>query len=137
MSNASQKVVTGITAGALAALIAAVTAISVPHSQDTEGLRLDVYADPVHGWALPTVCYGDTGPDIQRGQPRRSIEECVERLLTRHQDLVVRLVSECIAVERREDLIDEAGFLAMLVSISDNTGFASGCTSSFVRDYNR
>ncbi len=32
-----------------------------------EGCRLEAYADPVKGWAVPTIGYGSTGPGIVRG----------------------------------------------------------------------
>lgn len=28
---------------------------------------LTAYADPAHGWAVPTICDGHTGPDVYRG----------------------------------------------------------------------
>lgn len=32
-----------------------------------EGEVLGSYADPVHGWRVPTACYGQTGPHIRMG----------------------------------------------------------------------
>lgn len=41
--------------------------------------RVEAYADPAHGWQVPTIGWGSTGPDVQRGTVW-SREACVARL---------------------------------------------------------
>lgn len=127
---ASRPLLVALGAGATA-LIAAALNLSVPESQRSEGVRLDVYADPVHGIALPTVCYGDTGPDVQFGDARRTIDECVRLLLTRHEARARKILT-CLREESQWQVTP--GVLAMLISLDDNTG--KGCSNSIVRDLN-
>lgn len=127
----ANRVVLGIGAAALAGLLGVVVNTTVPESVHSEGIVLDVYADPVHGWDVPTVCAGDTGPEIQRGQPRRTMDECLRMLRERHEARFYRVLN-CIAVERRATVTP--GAVAALVLIDDNTG--KGCDNSILRDLN-
>lgn len=129
--SASGRVITGISAAAVTALTAAVLTLTVPAAQREEGIVNDVYADPVHGWAVPTVCSGDTGPHVQRGQPRRTDAECFRLLAERHEVLVRRILA-CIAEERRATV--DIGPVAALVMLGDNTG--NPCDNSIMRDLN-
>ena len=61
----------GITAGAVSA---AGLGLIASH----EGKRNAAYADPAHGWAVPTICYGHTAT-AKRGQ-WRSDEQCLQLL---------------------------------------------------------
>lgn len=66
-----QRLLAGITAGAVSA---AGLGLIATH----EGKRNETYADPAHGWAVPTVCYGHTAT-AARGQ-WRSDQECLHLL---------------------------------------------------------
>lgn len=39
----------------------------IPDLKLDEGLRLEAYPDPIHGWKVPTIGYGHTGPDVHQG----------------------------------------------------------------------
>lgn len=62
-------------------LIAAATAVSVAGLTAIathEGKVNQAYADPAHGWTVPTICYGHT-KGVRRGQ-WRSDAECLDLL---------------------------------------------------------
>ncbi|HEY5850872.1 MAG TPA: lysozyme [Lysobacter sp.] len=71
--------------------LAAVLALAAPLIAKWEGLKYDVYIDPV---GIPTVCYGHTGPEVKVGQ-RYTAAQC-DALL--EQDMLVanRIVNRCI-----------------------------------------
>ena len=53
--------------------------------RDFEGLRLEAYADPLHGWAVPTIGYGSThgvkrGDRITQSQADAMLKAEVERV---------------------------------------------------------
>lgn len=54
---------TRITTGVATASVAGLAFIA-----GHEGTVHKAYPDPAHGWAVPTICTGHTGPDVYRGQ---------------------------------------------------------------------
>jgi len=65
-----------------------------------EGLRLDAYADPAHGWAVPTIGYGHTAaagaPTVTRGMKITEAE--AEAILRRDLGQYERAVTEAVTV---------------------------------------
>lgn len=47
-------------------VVASALSIILPVTAHFEGLRYRAYADPAHGWAVPTICYGHTN-GVKRG----------------------------------------------------------------------
>lgn len=45
----------------------AIAVLAAKIIREAEGCVLTAYADPKKGWAVPTIGYGCTGPDIVRG----------------------------------------------------------------------
>lgn len=41
--------------------------MAISLAKEFEGCSLGAYPDPVHGWAVPTIGYGSTGPAIKQG----------------------------------------------------------------------
>lgn len=110
--------------GGIAAGIALATGFLVLH----EGEVLGSYADPVHGWRVPTACYGQTGPHIRMGQVF-SRAECRAMLdaevVTKAQQL-----DRCIT----RPIPDHAA--AAVLSLAYNAGTAAVCQSTLVRQIN-
>lgn len=61
--------------------LAAAAAAAAALAAGFEGLRQYAYYDPRPGDAILTVCYGHTGPDVEKGR-RYSIDECKAQLAT-------------------------------------------------------
>lgn len=71
------------------AAIAAVGAAGFALTQQSEGLRLSAYRDPV---GIPTICYGHTGPDVRLGMTLTK-DECDALLwsdIRKHQPVVLQ-----------------------------------------------
>lgn len=110
----------GPIAGA-AAVLALAAGFLVVH----EGEVLGSYADPVHGWRVPTACYGQTGPHIQRGQ-MFTREQC----LTMLDATLVKKAAELDACITRP-IPDHAA--AAVLSLAYNAGTGAVCRSTLVR----
>lgn len=70
-----------LAAGAVAAGLGVAAVMSpqgVTELQKHEGYRTTAYADALHGWKVPTICYGST-KDVYRGQVATKAE-CNARL---------------------------------------------------------
>lgn len=71
--------------------LAAVLALAAPLIARWEGLKYDVYLDPV---GIPTVCYGHTGPEVKMGQ-RYTKAQC-DALLEQDMHKANAIVRRCI-----------------------------------------
>lgn len=94
-----------------------------------EGEVLGSYADPVHGWRVPTACYGQTGPHIRMGQVF-SRAEC-------RAMLDAELVSKAQQLDRciTRPLPDHSA--AAVLSLAYNAGTSAVCGSTMVRQINQ
>lgn len=104
-----------------AGLIAAIAAFVSSH----EGLRQEAYYDPV---GILTVCYGHTGPDVQKGV-RYSEEQCQRILkndIERHAEAL-----DCIKTPLTEH--QKIAF----VSFAFNVGKTKFCNSTLVKKANK
>ncbi|WP_353189086.1 lysozyme [Pseudomonas sp.] len=110
--------------GGIAAGIALATGFLIVH----EGEVLGSYADPVHGWEVPTACYGQTGPHIRMGQvfTRAECRAMLDaELVTKAQQL-----DRCIT----RPLPDHSA--AAVLSLAYNVGTSAVCGSTLVRQIN-
>ena len=111
--------IAGVVAG-----IALATGFLIVH----EGEVLGSYADPVHGWRVPTACYGQTGPQIRMGQvfTRAECRAMLDaELVTKAQQL-----DRCIT----RPLPDHSA--AAVLSLAYNAGTSAVCGSTLVRQIN-
>lgn len=114
--------------GAGAATIAALVVLLGWFVEPFEDTVLETYADPVHGWDVPTACTGETGPHIQRGMTFTA-EQCVEMTRARHAKLVTA-VGRCVTAP-----VAAHQALAIL-SMADNLGTSAVCRSTMARQIN-
>lgn len=105
-----------------AAAIAAVVAMAAPFSDRFEGVKLKAYADVVHGWAVPTVCGGHTGPDVLR-DTEYTREQCAQ---IRDADLTSHLAG----LDRCMRLDIPTHELAAFLLLTMNVGPSRVCNSS-------
>lgn len=113
-------------------LVAAVSTLSVSAAglgflAGHEGLRLEAYPDPGHGWRVPTICYGATA-GVQRGQ-RATFEEC-NRMLYRDASYAGQAIARCTHVAITQGQYDA------LVAFAYNVGGAAYCRSTLARKLN-
>lgn len=54
--------------------------------------RIEAYADPAHGWRVPTIGWGCTGPDIKRGTIW-TLAQCEERLAEEAEERYPALIA--------------------------------------------
>lgn len=94
-----------------------------------EGKRNEAYADPIHGWRVPTVCYGQTGSQVRRG-PTFTDAECLAMLDDEMRKKAAEL-DACIRV----DVPDHAA--AATLSLAYNVGTGAVCRSTLVRMINQ
>lgn len=87
-----------------------------------EGYVPHTYPDPVLHWAVPTACYGHTGPELRPGQQFTG-EECQEML---RADLrgTYDALDKCMPLKISNNQ------LAAFLSLGFNAGAASVCKSS-------
>ena len=117
----------GVRKGPLAGVVAGIalaTGFLIVH----EGEVLGSYADPVHGWRVPTACYGQTGPHIRMGQvfTRAECRAMLDaELVTKAQQL-----DRCIT----RPLPDHSA--AAVLSLAYNNGARKICDSTLVRQIN-
>lgn len=79
MEHIKAKLAAGLVAAGLG--VAAVMSPSGLESlKKHEGYRLEAYPDVLHGWKVPTICYGDTHPVPRKGQVATH-QECSDRLM--------------------------------------------------------
>lgn len=90
MEHIKTKLAAGVIAAGLG--VAAVMSPSgITELKKHEGSSAVAYPDVLHGWKVPTICYGST-KDVQRGQ-RATPAECDERLkadVARHCAIIDR-----------------------------------------------
>jgi len=93
--------------------------------QESEGLRLKTYRDPV---GIPTVCYGHTGPDVRMGQvyTREQCAAILIRDIRVHRDGIRRCVTAPLN-QNQQDAV---------VSLAFNVGVPTTCRSTLVRKLN-
>lgn len=97
-----------------------------------EGLRLQAYPDPAHGWSVPTIGYGHTSaggaPKVTKGM---SITEAqADEILRQDLASVVRQVERLVAVPLNEN---QKG---ALVSFTFNLGAGNLSSSTLLRKLN-
>lgn len=119
----TQKTAKGPIVGAGAALAIA-AAFLISH----EGEVLGSYADPVHGWKVPTACYGQTGPHIRPGQTFTRAE-CRTMLDAETRQKAAEL-DACITQPM------PAHSAAAVLSLAYNAGSGAVCRSTLVRQIN-
>jgi len=98
------------------------------HRKRADG-QVEAYADPAHGWKLPTIGWGSTGPDVTRGAIW-SQAQCDARLQAdadRFSNGLARL-SPVLAIEERRR--------AALVSWAYNLGLGNYSASTLRRKVN-
>jgi lysozyme len=110
--------------GGIAAGIVLATGFLIVH----EGEVLGSYADPVHGWEVPTACYGQTGEHIRMGQVFTRAE-CRAML---DAELVAKAaqLGRCIS----HPLPDHSA--AAVLSLAYNVGTSAVCGSTLIRQIN-
>lgn len=113
---------------AVGAGAAGVLALAALFIADHEGYVPRAYADPAWGWQVPTACYGETGPHIQRGMTFTK-EECLSMLDAQ----VARKWSELDACITR-DLTNPQ--MVALLSWAYNVGTRAACRSTLVSKLN-
>lgn len=83
-----------------------------------EGLRLDAYADPAHGWRVPTIGYGHTSaagpPQVTRGMKITEVQ--ADTILRQDLKIFERAVERLVKVPLTD------GQFAALVSFAFNLG---------------
>lgn len=107
---------------------AAVLALAALFIADHEGYVPYAYADPAWGWKVPTACYGETGPHIQRGMEFTKAE-CLAMLDAQ----VARKWAEldaCIVPELTNPQ------MVALLSWGYNVGAGAACRSTLVSKLN-
>jgi lysozyme len=75
-----------------------------------EGCELEAYPDPAHGWSIPTIGYGCTGPGIKKGTiwtQQQADDELAQRMAN-FGAAVDRLVSVSLTDEQKAALSDFA-----------------------------
>lgn len=116
MEHIKAKLAAGVLAAGLG--VAAVMSPSgVSELVKHEGYRTHAYADTLHGWKVPTICYGST-LNVQRGQVATKAE-CDERLkvdVARHCALVDRALTGT-------NIILTQGEVDAYCSFAFNTGY--------------
>ena len=113
-------------AAATALFAGAVIAVSAYFIGPWEGERRSVYADIV---GIPTVCFGHTGPDVKRGQPARTGEQCAA-LLEDDIGAAWSAVQRCIATPIT---VTQA---SAFTSLTFNAGPGAVCGSTLQRKAN-
>lgn len=101
----------------------------LPDLKRDEGFSAQAYPDPIHGWAVPTIGYGHTSPDVHEG--------VVWTQTWAEQALVDDVSKVCAALDKklpwwrqlddvRQDIICEMGFnlgVAKLMTFETFLGF--------------
>lgn len=97
-----------------------------------EGLRLEAYPDPAHGWAVPTVGYGHTTaagpPKVERGM--RITEAGATEILRADLRKFERYVQDAVKVPLNQNQFDA------LVSFTFNLGPGNLRKSTLLRKLN-
>lgn len=100
--------------------------------KEFEGLRLDAYPDPAHGWSVPTIGFGHTSaagaPVVKRGM--RITTADAEAILRRDLGQYERAVSSLVKVPLTENQF------GALVSFTFNLGAGSLKSSTLLRKLN-
>jgi lysozyme len=91
-----------------------------------EGLRLEAYPDPIHGWAVATIGYGHTGPEVHEGLTWTQDE--ADSALANDVGAVVRELDAEMPWWRnlddiRQDVIAETAFNLGVASLKTFTTF--------------
>lgn len=120
-------------AAALAASLAGISQIEIdegfgPTSRTEEGdVVAEAYADPAHGWNVPTICNGRT-KGVFQGQTA-TLEQCREWLVEDVSDSG-RAIKRCTPVEMTQGQYDA------LTRLVHNIGQGAYCSSAIAREIN-
>ncbi|WP_397473746.1 lysozyme [Pusillimonas sp.] len=112
---------TKIVAGALA-----VSAAGLGFIGFHEGTSYSAYPDPAHGWSVPTICVGHTGPDVHKGLV--ATPAMCEAWLAKDSQKAANAVLECSG----QYPLKQHEFDA-LVSFTFNVGTGAFCSSTLAR----
>lgn len=100
--------------------------------KEFEGLRLEAYPDPAHGWNVPTIGYGHTSaagePKVTRGMKITAAE--ADAILRRDLGQYERSVSEAVKVPLNENQF------SALVSFTFNLGAGNLRKSTLLKKLN-
>src|SRR5688572_27999877 len=100
--------------------------------KEHEGLRLDAYPDPAHGWTVPTISYGHTSaagaPKVYQGL--RITTQQAGDILRRDLEAVERQVRSAVNVPLNENQF------GALVSFTFNLGPGNLGKSTLLRRLN-
>lgn len=116
MEHIKAKVAAGIVAAGLG-VVAVMSPTGLEELKKHEGEVRTAYADPLHGWKVPTICYGST-KDVKRGD-RATKAECDERL---RQDVA----AHCAIIDRAlrgKNIALTQGEVDAYCSFAFNTGY--------------
>lgn len=92
-----------------------------PLLKESEGLRLDAYPDPLHGWAIPTIGYGttkyETGQRVSRGD--RVTEWQADLLLMLFILKIVRIQEQRIPTWGQMNANQRAAIISLFYNIGE------------------
>lgn len=91
-----------------------------------EGTVYQAYKDPAHGWAVPTICTGHTGPDVYRGQV--ATPAMCQSWLSQDAQKAAQAVNKCSGTYALSQPQYDA-----LVSFTFNVGTSAYCSSTLSR----
>jgi lysozyme len=82
--------------------------MAVEIAKQFEGCSLDAYPDPVHGWKVPTIGYGATGPSIAQGTiwTQQQCDDDLSRRMVGMGEIVDRQVTVDLNDEPKAALCD-------------------------------
>lgn len=91
-----------------------------------EGTVYEAYPDPVHGWKVPTICTGHTGPDVFKGQV--ATPAMCKDWLSKDTRKALEAVARCSGdYPLRQHQIDA------LASFTINVGTSAYCSSTLAK----
>ncbi|MGJ7506776.1 lysozyme [Variovorax sp. GT1P44] len=102
-------------------------AIILPVTARFEGLRFHAYADPAHGWKVPTICYGHT-KGVKRGDVATQAQ--CDAWLREDMEAAMADVGRVVAVELSPNELAAYGDFVF------NAGLTNFRTSTMLRKLN-
>ncbi len=109
------------------AVVVAALALILPVTARFEGLVFHAYADPAHGWKVPTICYGHT-KGVKRGDTATKAQ--CDAWLREDMDAAMADVARVVTVEL------SANELAAYGDFVFNAGLTNFRTSTMLRKLN-